>query len=337
MTGTKLNTLSYRPAITPLPSGGVRPLWSVMIPSYNCVHFLRETLQTVLAQAPSPEIMQIEVVDDCSTQDDPQAVVAELGRGRVSFFRQPQNVGHSRNFNTCLERSRGRLIHLLHGDDWVANGFYEKMEALFEQHPEIGAGFCRHVITDDSGHPQRCSPVELEVAGVLPGWLDRIGAELPLQPPSMVVRRSVYEQLGGFDTRMLSCGEDWEMWVRVAAHYPVGFEPQILAFYRDTAVSLTKRSIRSGQNIRDGRTAARIMRTYLPSTALKANRKGRESVAMWGLHWARLLLEKREYRAALVQLREALRCSLSPAVLWRMARVAKFGTRQCLSRLRAKL
>jgi hypothetical protein len=211
------------------------------------------------------------------------------------------------------------------------------MAALFRKHPEIGAGFCRHVITDANGNFQRSSPEELEMAGVLPDWLNRIAAELPLQPPSMVVRRSVYEQLGGFDKRMLSCGEDWEMWVRIAAHYAVGFEPHILAFYRDTGNSLTKRSVRNGQNIRDGRNAVKIMRSYLPSTALKANRKGRESCAMWGLHWCRLLLEKHQYRAALVQLWQALRCSLSPAVLWQVARITKFGTRQSLSALRAKL
>jgi hypothetical protein len=153
----------------------------------------------------------------------------------------------------------------------------------------------------------------------------------------MVVRRSVYEQLGGFDTRMVSCGEDWEMWVRVAAHHAVGFEPRTLAFYRESGDSLTKRSIRSGQNIRDVRTALGIMSSYLPSTALKANRKGRESCARWGLHWCRLLLEKHEYGAALVQLREALRCSLSPAVLRQTARIAKFGMGQSLSGLRAKL
>jgi glycosyltransferase involved in cell wall biosynthesis len=337
MTPTDPVTLSYRPTILSPQGGGLRPLWSVMIPSYNCAPFLRQTLQSVLVQAPGPDIMQIEVVDDCSARDHPQAVVAELGGGRVSFFRQPQNIGHTRNFNTCLQRSRGHLIHLLHGDDWVANGFYEKMGALFEQHPEIGAAFCRHVITDESGQFMRSSPEELKIAGVLPGWLNKIGAELRLQPPSMVVRRRVYEQLGGFDTRLLSCGEDWEMWVRIAAHHAIGFEPQILAFYRDCGDSLTKRSIRRGQNIRDVRNATRIVRSYLPSAALQANRKARESWALWGLHWSRLLFEKHEYGAALVQLREALRCSLSPAVLWRTARMAKFGTRQFLSRLRAKL
>ena len=84
-----------------------RPL-SVMIPTYNCAGYLRETPASVLAQDPGPDQMQIEVVDDCST-DDPQAIVDELARTRVSFHQQPENRGHTHNFNTCIERSRQPL------------------------------------------------------------------------------------------------------------------------------------------------------------------------------------------------------------------------------------
>ena len=74
----------------PLADAKDRPLWSVMIPTYNCAGYLRETLACVLAQDPGPDQMQIEVVDDCST-DDPQAIVDELAPDRVSFHRQPEN------------------------------------------------------------------------------------------------------------------------------------------------------------------------------------------------------------------------------------------------------
>jgi glycosyltransferase involved in cell wall biosynthesis len=160
-----------------------------MIPTYNCAHFLRQTLATVLAQDPRPEIMQIEVVDDCSTQDDPAAVIDELGHGRVLFYRQPQNVGHTRNFDTCLKRSRGRLIHLLHGDDYVREGFYRKMQRAFEEHPEIGAAFCRFISMDEHGHWQLIWPLEQLKSEVLNNWLERIAVGQRLQPPSMVVRR----------------------------------------------------------------------------------------------------------------------------------------------------
>jgi glycosyltransferase involved in cell wall biosynthesis len=54
----------FRPRVEPRPPDPARPLWSVMIPTYNCADYLRETLASVLAQDPGPEEMQIEVVDD---------------------------------------------------------------------------------------------------------------------------------------------------------------------------------------------------------------------------------------------------------------------------------
>lgn len=63
----------------------MRPTWSVVIPTYNCADFLRITLKGVLDQDPGPDEMQIEVVDDVSTKDDPEGVVRELGKGRVSL------------------------------------------------------------------------------------------------------------------------------------------------------------------------------------------------------------------------------------------------------------
>jgi glycosyltransferase involved in cell wall biosynthesis len=316
----------HRAPVPPVPAGVARPLWSVMIPTYNCAALLRESLGSVLAQDPGPAVMQIEVVDDCSTQDDPEAVVAELGGGRVDFHRQPRNVGHSRNFSTCLQRTRGHLVHLLHGDDHVGDGFYAHMQQLFADHPAIGAGFCRHLVTNADGSPQRLSPLERADAGVLDGWLETVARELRVQPPAVVVRRAVYEQVGGFDDRMRSAGEDWEMWVRVAVRFPFGYVPETLAYYRDNTDSLTKRAVRSGQNIRDVRLATHIARAYLPPGAARAaNRRAEVSWARWALSWAEMFVRRGEYRPALVQLREALLCSRAPEVVAAAARLAGEG------------
>jgi Glycosyl transferase family 2 len=52
-------------------SEGVRrPLWSVMIPTFHCARFLHQTLESVLSQDPGPDVMQIEIVDDCSNNNN---------------------------------------------------------------------------------------------------------------------------------------------------------------------------------------------------------------------------------------------------------------------------
>jgi glycosyltransferase involved in cell wall biosynthesis len=305
----------YRVTIPPMSANSQRPRWSVMIPTYNCAGYLRETLAGVLAQDPGEALMQIEVVDDCSTRDDPEAVVAQLGCGRVGFYRQPHNVGHVANFNTCLQRARGELVHLLHGDDGVRDGFYRTMQRAFDENPRIGNAFCRHIIMDEYGHWQTISPLERLESGPLSNWLEEIAVGQRLQAPSMVVRRDVYERLGGFDRRLHFYGEDWEMWVRIAAFYPVWYETMPLAVYRIHKVSLSGRSQRTGENMQDLRRAIEINENCLPRTrAVDLSRQARENCALAAIRRASRM-EMDDLLVALAQVREAFRCGHSLRVI----------------------
>lgn len=307
---------SYRAVIPPIEDKRPRPLWSVMIPTYNCGQYLRETLAGVLAQAPGPEVMQIEVIDDHSTKDNPEAAVTELGRGRVGFYRQSTNVGHTANLATCLKRSRGQLIHLLHGDDGVRAGFYDKLQRAFES-GDVGGAFCRQIYTDEQGHWQGISPLEQNESGVLREWLERIALEQRVMTPSMVVRRVAYETLGGFDSR-LACAEDWEMWVRVAAHYQIWYEPVPLALYRMHSDSNTGRHVRNGDDISYTCRAIQIFTEYLPTEiAERISRRARETYAFSALQMSERLSRKGDIEAARSQLRAALYCSRSPRILRR--------------------
>jgi glycosyltransferase involved in cell wall biosynthesis len=307
---------SYRAVITPVKNQTSRPLWSVMIPTYNCANYLRETLISVISQAPSPEIMQIEVIDDCSTQGDPKTVVEDIGKARIGFYRQPENVGHVRNFQTCLERAQGKLIHILHGDDGVRHGFYQKMQQAFESHPEIGAAFCRQIYMDEYSHWQYITPLEQAQSGILQNCLERLAVEQRIQPPSIVVRRNIYEKLGGFDRRILYWGEDWEMWLRIATHYQVWYEVEPLALYRQHSSSLSGRSMRTGENIQDIRRAVSIVKQYLPDNC--ADRLSQAALEHWAfeaLKFARNLASMGDSKAAFNQVREALLCSSSSNVI----------------------
>jgi GT2 family glycosyltransferase len=318
-----------RARIVPPADAVARPQWSVMIPTFNCAEQLRSALTSVLRQDPGPEQMQIEVVDDCSTSDDPQAVVREIAGDRVTFVRQPRNVGHVANFNTCLQRSRGVLVHLLHGDDAVRDGFYRTLQPAFATCPAPGAAFCRYISIDERGHWQTISALERPDAGLLHGWLEQIAVGQRLQPPCMVVRRDVYEQLGGFDPRIGRYGEDWEMWARIAARYPVWFEPQPLAMYRVGSASLSATSMRSGQNVADILRAIDIIAAHLPrERAGVVREQAREVAATTALRRARRSIDAGDTATALAQVRAAARTSRSRAVVLGLAHTAlRFAVR----------
>jgi glycosyltransferase involved in cell wall biosynthesis len=294
-----------------------RPLWSVMIPTHNISDYLIQAIESVLACGVGPDEMQIEVVDDGS-EENPEPIVRAVGGGRVEFYRQTTNVGHTRNFNTCISRARGHLVHILHGDDLVLDGFYRVMAQPFLKNAHVGAAFCRYVAIDEAGVWRNLAPVIQSTSGIIDGWLELIAKAQQLQPPTMVVRRSTYETVGGFDRRIMSYGEDWEMWVRIAAHTAVWHEVRALAAYRVHQNSLSGVAFRTGQNLRDLRTVIELNRELLPaeskeritSLALRNN-------ALGVLRRVRRMIRRGDLTTALVQLRGAVSMSPSPHVLAR--------------------
>jgi glycosyltransferase involved in cell wall biosynthesis len=316
------------PRIDPVPPGTERPLWSVMIPAYNCAEYLGATLQSVLAQDPGPERMEIVVFDDHS-DDDPAQVVADVGAGRVDLIRNERNLGQGANLNACIQRARGELVHLLHGDDAVRPGFYEALETPLVARPDLAAAFCRYIAIRPDGLWETIGELEEPTAGVLEGWLERIALGQRLQTPCIAVRRAVYEAIGGFDpsTDVL----DWDMWVRVAAQGPVWYDPEPLALYRVRGGGVTDRMVTTGSNVRGLRAVIRRNHALLPPERADAiTAAALEDTALSALRRAKRQLYAGNHAAVRSQVREALRTSRSPAVLERLAELAALWARHRL-------
>lgn len=273
---------STPPHIAPVQGNENRPLWSVMIPVYNCHEYLPHAIRSVLAQDPGPDKMQIEVIDDCSTDADVGAIVSAEGKGRVVYHRKEKNMGSIRNFETCINRSRGQLIHILHGDDFVMNGFYAEIEKLYVSFPEIGAAFTDFYYVDSDDRVMYSDTKLLDSPGVLKDWLTYLATKQRIQPPAMVVRRSVYEHLGSFYA--VKYGEDWEMWARIAANYPVAHSPSVFASYRVHNNSITGTALTTGQNIKDLKKVIGIIQSYLPPD--KRTRLKRKAEKTFSIYFA---------------------------------------------------
>jgi glycosyltransferase involved in cell wall biosynthesis len=220
-----------------------------MIPTFNCASFLMKTLESVLAQDPGTAVMQIEVVDDCSTKDDPADVVRKVAGDRVGFFRKERNEGAVANFNTCVERSRGELVHVLHGDDYVEPGFYRALGEKAQARPDLALFACRSFVVDEEG-------LEMWITDRLPD-LEAGGKSAAafyygthLQTPSVVVRRAFYETQGGFRPDLIHTA-DCEMWCRAVSRGGGIVIPQVLACYRTFAANDSGRLARTAENLRD--------------------------------------------------------------------------------------
>lgn len=314
-------TPKFPPQIPPLIPSLDQPQWSVMIPSYNCIQFLRKTLASVLSVAPDAKQMQIEVIDDFSTDGDVAALVNELGKGRVGFHRQHQNVGSLRNFETCINRSKGKFVHILHGDDLVRAGFYQEIERLFEKNPEAGAAFTGCSDIDENDKWLWDSKKILDTPGIIDNWLLKIAEGQLLQTPCMVVKRDVYEKLGGFFG--VHYGEDWEMWTRIAANYPVAYSPKKLACYRVHSSNITGNSLTTGQNINDISTVINIIQNYLPADKRKDLKRiaKRNYSSYIGILSDRIYHDQNNPKAALVQVIKAFKLYPSKRSLYRLVKI----------------
>jgi glycosyltransferase involved in cell wall biosynthesis len=258
-----MRTPQSPPIIIPVIESIDQPFWSIMIPAYNCSEYLPETIESVLANDFGIDNIQIEVIDDYSTDADVKKIVEDFGKGKVSYFQQKINVGSLRNFETCINRAKGKWVHILHGDDKVEKGFYEEIKQLFTTYPQIGAAFTKVRYIDDNGNVIPGDVAAPKNTGLIIDWLSQIAAGNIISTPSIVVKREVYERLGGFFA--VHYGEDWEMWVRIAANYPVAYSSQPLAKYRYLrSKSISYQSWLSGQNCKDIMKVIDIIQDYLP-------------------------------------------------------------------------
>jgi glycosyltransferase involved in cell wall biosynthesis len=221
-----------------------------MIPTYNCGDYLRRTLDSVLRQDEGTERMQIEVVDGCSTKDDPEAVVKALGKGRVAYHRLSENRGGPNTFNECIRRSRGHWIHILHGDDTVNPHFYKTYRSAIDSYCNPSLVYSRYREIDESDQVigtsrDMRSP---QASFVVAEFMQKQASVNQCGFPTVAVRRAAYEHAGGFCT-MFQHVTDMDMWFRASLTGSVVFVNETAANYRIHRNQHSSECVRSARNI----------------------------------------------------------------------------------------
>ena len=249
------------PEIAPI-IGNKRPFWSVMITTYKRTEYLEQAIRSVLDRGIDEQDMQIEVVDDCSPPENAQKIakiVREVGKGRITFYRQPKNVGIYSNWNTCINRARGQWVHILSDDDLIMPNFY----SAYRQQIEVNKCFMvvgQSVFIDRQERWLGISKSLQDSDGLLDNALKKLSLENPIRTPAIVVAREAYEKVGGF-TNSLVYTPDWEMWTRLAANFNIAYVKRPYSQFRCHASSETSKLVLSATSVTDSLAASRIIQS----------------------------------------------------------------------------
>jgi len=202
------------------------PTVSVVIPLYNACGVIAETIDSVLKQTWTG--YELIVIDDGSTDGSADVV---RGYGTTVRYVTQSNRGVAAARNRGIAESVGRYIALLDHDDLWHPTKLEKQVRVLQQRPDVGM-----VITDVAHIDRGGRPMGITGKGYNPG---ETFARLFVQgyvptPSSAMVRKSVFDAVGGFDERFHSAGlDDHELWTRIAAHYEIANIPEPLTFHRN--------------------------------------------------------------------------------------------------------
>ncbi len=222
-------------------------MFSVIIPLYNKAAYVEKALLSVLSQ--TYQEFELIVVNDGSTDD---GFINLQFKMRNLEFEQPEqfkkvkiidqpNQGVSAARNNGVHSANFDYIAFLDADDWWESTYLQEMKTLIEAYPESGIYGCSYYIVKNGR--KHIAPIVLKPdfkAGIINYF--RVYANtlcMPLWTGATIIKKEIFESEKGFKLN-LKLGEDFDLWVRVASHYPVAFLNKPLAYYNQDVEMATR-------------------------------------------------------------------------------------------------
>lgn len=232
-----------------MPSSNVSlaPLVSVVVPTYNRLSLLRETIGSILAQA-IPEL-EIIVADDASTDGTEEYFLQNRIPG-VTYLRNPSRCGIvAVNRNRAIQQARGTYIAFCDDDDIWITGKLGKQIKIMQADPAVALCYTNAFLFTSNSDPRTDWLFKTKVHAHHFKALMR-GCMIPNS--SVLIRRDILEQVGYLnEDRTLVAVEDYELWLRIAHKFRIHYIDEPLILYRMHNGNISSRaSITARKNIR---------------------------------------------------------------------------------------
>lgn len=202
-------------------------LISVIMPCYNAAPFVAEAIESVMRQ--SYGMVELIVVDDGSS-DGSVDIVERLRANypdRIRMLTQ-LHAGPYPARNLGEKAARGGYLAFLDADDWWTLDCLEKLHAALVAAPEAALSYCGWQNVGLLGRNAPYVPPDYELEDKATRFLQ---AAAPWPIHAALVRRKVFNEVGGFDLDLRTC-MDYDLWLRIGVARPIKLVPEVMAFYR---------------------------------------------------------------------------------------------------------
>lgn len=204
------------------------PNVSVIIPSYNAGRYVKEAVDSALAQ--TYKNIEIIVVDDGSTDNTKEILEPYIAARKIKYIYQA-NKGLAGARNIGIKNSKGEYVAFLDADDIFLPEKIEKQVSQMEANPACDMSYCDlyHFWDEEPDKLFKLDYKYYSGRDVLPNLLKRSF----IAPVTVLLRRTVFDRYGLFSEEIKQFAEDWELWLRLAyGGAQICFLPEILAKLR---------------------------------------------------------------------------------------------------------
>ncbi|MGP1561262.1 MAG: glycosyltransferase family 2 protein [Helicobacteraceae bacterium] len=209
-------------------------LASIIIPCYNYEKYVTVAIESVLNQ--TYKNIELIVINDGST-DNSAEVIQDLANKHGFTFIDQKNAGVTATCARGLDLAHGEFVKFFDADDILSPDFISKTVAFLQANTQYAMVYSRAFLIDKAGN--KIQTKQDNCKNCVSGFIFKdLVQDCFIVLPTTLIRTQAARDVGGFELGIAL--QDYQLWLKIAKKYQIGFLDEALCFYRDHGVSLSK-------------------------------------------------------------------------------------------------
>jgi glycosyltransferase involved in cell wall biosynthesis len=268
------------------------PKVSVVIPNYNHARFLEKRIQSVLNQ--TFQDFEVIYLDDFSTDNSEEIFSQFSNDKRIRSILNKTNSGSTfKQWNKGFKEAKGDYIWFAESDDYANPRLLERLVQALENYPSAGLAYCQSWVINQDGDIIR-SGKRMTDGFDQEHWQKDffsngreeclrymiLGNIIP-NASAVLIRRSVYEQVGGANEDMRLSG-DWLLWSKILLASDLAFVAEPLNYFRCHTNTVRKSSQKNGLYVEEACKVIAFIGQSLASEGITVQKVNNQMIKIWG-------------------------------------------------------